>query len=342
MVKIARLSRFFKILSITLLTLAAIKLLMFAYSDHDTDIEFLRRFNEKYNVFALVMPDDLMFAGEEVPFDDPEILERFDRELLSNVYFQSQGLLYFKRANKYFPTIEKILRKYNVPDDLKFIALIESGLTNIVSPAGATGPWQLMKDAAVNYGLEVNDEVDERYHLEKATEAACKYLLDAKKRFGSWALAAASYNLGVNGISKQINRQGVTNYFDLQLNQETSRYVFRILAVKEIYNNPKKYGFNFRKKDLYQPIPVNYVTVDTAVSSWPDFAAQFGITYKILRYHNPWIRDIKLTNATGKKYLVAIPKKGYHHIMSDLKGVVPELHEEKAENQESFSDVENL
>ncbi|MFN3951196.1 MAG: lytic transglycosylase domain-containing protein [Thermaurantimonas sp.] len=340
MAKIVRLSRFFKILTLTLVALAAMKLFMYAISEHDSDHEFLRKFNEKYNVFSLLLPDDLNFAGEEVPFDDPEIMERFDRELLSNVYFQSQGLLYFKRANKYFPVIEKILDKYDVPEDMKFLALVESGLTNSVSPAGAAGPWQLMKDAAITYGLEVNDEVDERYHLEKSTEAACKYLLDAKKRFGTWALAAASYNMGVGGISKQLSRQGVSNYFDLQLNQETSRYVFRILAVKEIYNNPKKYGFNFRNKDLYHPIPVTYVTVDSAVASWPDFAAQYGITYKILRYHNPWIRDIKLTNPSRKKYKIAIPKKGYHHILSDLTGVLPELSDERAENTGGIPNVE--
>lgn len=340
MARIVRLSRFFKTLSLTLVVLAIVKLLAYAYSEHDSDHEFLRKFNEQYNIFALLLPDDLNFAGEEVPFDDPEIMERFDRELLSNVYFQSQSLLYFKRAHRYFPTIEKIIERYKVPEDIKFMALIESGLTNAVSPAGAAGPWQLMKDAAISYGLEVNDEIDERYHLEKSTEAACKYLLDAKKRFGSWALAAASYNMGVGGISKQLNRQNVNNYFDLQLNQETSRYVFRILAVKEIYNNPKKYGFNFRTKDLYYPIPVTYVTVDTSVASWPEFAARYEITYKVLRYHNPWIRDIKLTNPSGKKYKVAIPKKGYHHIMSDLKGILPEHNDERAENTEVAPSVE--
>lgn len=339
MAKIVKLSKYVKITVVTLLIMAVGKVLMYAYSEYESDHEFFKKFNEKYNVFALLMPDDVKFADEEVPFDDPEILERFDRELLSNTYFQSQSLLYFKRANRYFPSIERILDKYNLPDDIKFIALIESGLTNAVSPAGAAGPWQLMKETAIKYGLEVNDEIDERYHLEKSTEAACKYLLDAKKMFGSWTLAAAAYNMGQGGIARQLSRQKVSNYFDLQLNQETSRYVFRILAVKEIYNNPRKYGFNFRKKDLYQPIPVNYVTVDSTVNSWVDFAEHYGITYKILRYHNPWIRDLKLTNPNGKKYRIAIPKKGYYHIMSDIRGVVPDFNDEM-ENSTEHSTVE--
>ena len=298
--------------------------MLYATDNHTADLNFLKEFNERYNVYSLILPDDITFANEPVPYDDPEVYERFDRELLSNTYFQSQGLLYFKRAHKYFPTIEKILEEQGVPEDFKFLALIESGLTNAVSPAGAAGPWQIMKATAQNYGLIVNDEVDERYHLEKSTVAACKYLKDAYKKFGSWTMAAASYNMGMGGISKQMNRQQVDNYYDLLLNQETSRYVFRILAVKEIYNNPRKYGFNFRKVDLYKEVPTYTVKVDTAVTNLADFAENHGITYKLLKYYNPWLRENYLKNTERKTYHIKIPKRGHHHIMTDLKGVLPE------------------
>ncbi|NNL83371.1 MAG: lytic transglycosylase domain-containing protein, partial [Winogradskyella sp.] len=189
-----------------------------------------------YNVYALNVPDGLNFAGEMVPLTDPDVYERMDRELLVNTYWQSNGLLMFKRAEKYFPIIEPILKKNGVPDDFKYLAVIESGLTNAVSPAGAKGVWQIMPQTGRENGLEVNDNVDERYHLEKATEVACKYLLNAKENLGSWTLAAAAYNAGNAGISRRLEEQNVTNYYDLLLGEETGRYMFRIIALKEILN----------------------------------------------------------------------------------------------------------
>ena len=265
-----------------------------------------------YNVYALAVPDHLEFAGEAVPLEDPDVLERMDRELLVNTYWQSNGLLMFKRAEKYFPVIEPILEKHGVPDDFKYLAVIESGLTNAVSPAGARGVWQIMKATGRENGLEVNDNVDERYNLEKATEVACKYLLDSKERLGSWTLAAAAYNAGNAGVSRRLKEQDVTDYYDLLLGEETGRYLFRIVALKEILSNPKKYGFNFKENDLYKNIPTYKVSVDTVVTDFSRFAKQFGINYKILKIHNPWLREDHLNNASRKQYFIEIPKEGYY------------------------------
>ena len=242
------------------------------------------------------------------------ILEKMDRELLVNTYWQSNGLLMFKRANKYFPIIEPILAKYGIPNDFKYLAVIESGLQNVTSPAGARGFWQIMKSTGRENGLEINANVDERYNLELATEVACKYLLTAKERFGSWTLAAASYNAGMAGVSKRLNSQGVETYYDLLLGEETGRYIFRIIAIKEILKHPDQYGFNFRHKDLYNTIPTYKVEVDSVVTDFVKFAEGFGINYKILKLHNPWLREPHLNNKTNKKYLIEIPKPGYYSI----------------------------
>jgi len=265
-----------------------------------------------YNVYALEIPEKMDFAGERVPLEDPDIRERMDRELLVNTYWQSNGLLLFKKANKYFPIIEPILKENGLPDDFKYLAIAESALENARSPAGAAGFWQFLKSTGQEYGLEINDYVDERYNLELATKVAVEYLKDSKERFGTWTLAAAAYNAGNAGVSRQLKRQGVDGYYDLLLNDETSRYIFRILALKEIMNNPKKYGFNFREKDLYTQVPTYKVKVDTAVTDFTDFAGKFGINYKILKIHNPWLRDTYLKNASGKEYFIEIPEEGYY------------------------------
>ncbi|RED46004.1 transglycosylase-like protein with SLT domain [Seonamhaeicola aphaedonensis] len=287
-------------------------LFIYALQDAPTDENFERKLINDYNVYALQVPNDLDFAGEPMPLGNPDILERMDRELLVNTYWQSNGLLMFKRSKKYFPIIEPILAKHGVPDDFKYLAVIESGLTNAVSPAGARGVWQIMKATGRENGLEVNDNVDERYHLEKATEVACKYLLEAKESLGSWTLAAAAYNAGKAGVSRRLNEQNVSNYYDLLLGEETGRYLFRIVALKEILSNPNKYGFNFRDKDLYTNIPTFKVEVDTAVTDFSQFARKFGINYKILKLHNPWLREKHLNNKSRKLYEIEIPKEGYY------------------------------
>lgn len=263
-------------------------------------------------VYAIKMPDTLSFAGEMMPKDDPEVLERMDRELLVNTYWQSNMLLMIKRAHKYFPVIEPILKENGVPDDFKYLAVIESGLQNVVSSAGATGFWQFMEGTAKEYGLEVNSNVDERYNVKISTIAACNYLKKAKEKFGSWTLAAASYNAGSAGIDKQLKRQEVGEYYDLLLGTETGRYVFRILAMKEILKDPAKYGFQFSNDDLYAYIPTHEVEVDVPVTDFVVFAKEQGINYKILKVHNPWLRDSFLTNKTKKKYYIEIPDKGYY------------------------------
>ncbi len=265
-----------------------------------------------YNVYALPMPKHLDFAGEPVPLKEPDIYERMDRELLVNTYWQSNGLLLIKRAHKYFPIIEPILAEEGVPDDFKYLAVIESGLTEVVSPAGAVGFWQILKSTGREYGLEINDNVDERYNIEKATKVACEYLKKSKELFGSWTMAAAAYNAGNNGITTQMERQEVKNYYDLLLGEETGRYVFRILAIKEILQDPAKYGFNFTEAQLYHHIPTHKVKVDTAVTNFAAFARNFGINYKILKIHNPWLRDTFLNNSSRKEYEIKIPEKGYY------------------------------
>ncbi|WP_034059449.1 lytic transglycosylase domain-containing protein [Lacinutrix jangbogonensis] len=295
---------------IGLLCLAA--LFINAFQDAPTDENLQKKIINDYNVYALQVPSDLNFAGEAMPLDNPDILERMDKELLVNTYWQSNGLLMFKRAQKYFPIIEPILAKNGIPDDFKYLAVIESGLTNARSAAGASGFWQIMKATAKENGLEVNANIDERYNLELSTQVACDYLKKSKERLGSWTNAAAAYNAGNYGISKRLKAQKVEDYYDLLLGQETGRYVFRIIALKEILSHPTKYGFNFRQKDLYTAIPTYKVSVDTVVTDFAQFAKDLGINYKILKIHNPWLRENKLNNKSRKKYFIDIPKKGYY------------------------------
>ena len=252
------------------------------------------------------------FSGEEVPTFMADVQERLDKEMITNMNYHTNTTLVIKRANKVFPIIEPILAKYGVPDDFKYLAVIESSLVNAVSPAGARGIWQFMPATAKEKGMEVSDEVDERYHLEKSTEAACKYLLGAKEKFGSWTLAAASYNGGMSGISKKMEEQQVDNYYDLLLTEETSRYVFRILALKEIMSKSDKYGFSIPKEALYYTIPTKKIVVDSSITDLAKFAKIQGVNYKILKIHNPWLRDKKLTNTSGKKYEIEIPTSGYN------------------------------
>ena len=260
---------------------------------------------------AQYFPSEVDFAGEKTPLTIADVKERFDRELLINANLHSSTILIIKRANRAFPIIEPILKQYGVPDDFKYLAVIESALVNAVSPAGARGIWQFMPDTAKEKGMEVSESVDERYHLIKSTEAACKYLLAAKQKFGNWTLAAASYNGGMTGVNTKITEQKVSDYYDLLLTDETSRYVFRILALKEIMKNPTLYGFQLSNNELYEIIPTKKIVVDSTITDLATFAKTQGINYKILKIHNPWLRDKKLSNPTKKKYELEIPLSGY-------------------------------
>lgn len=258
------------------------------------------------------VPSVLRFADAEIPLKDFDMRERIDRELLSNCFRHSATIGFLKRARRFFPVMEPILKKHGLPDDFKYLAVIESELMDLVSPAGAAGVWQFMKATAGGYGLEVNEEVDERYHLEKATDAACRYLLKAKNDFGDWLLAAASYNMGGGGLRGDMNEQKMTSFFDLHLNRETSRYVPRLLATKEIMEHPERYGFLLEADDYYPPMPeFRYVQVKGAVASWADFAKENNISYRTLKVYNSWIRSSRLTNKNGKTYEVKIPVGEY-------------------------------
>lgn len=260
-----------------------------------------------------MLPDKLDFADEKTPMNLYYVRESLDRELLVNVYWQSSSLLLLKKANRYFPLIEPILKKYQVPDDFKFLALIESGLSNVVSPAGAAGFWQFIPETGKKYGLEISEEVDERYHIEKSTEAACKFLLSSYRQFGSWTLAAAAYNAGEGRIRNAVEAQRGVGYYDLYLNAETSRYVFRILALKLLYEHPTEFGYFIRNKDLYPPIPTYTITVDSTQISLVTLASKYGINYRVLKDFNPWLRKEKLTVKPGKKYILTIPAKGFEN-----------------------------
>ena len=274
---------------------------------HISDVGPEKNTHETYNIKALKIPENLTFAGEKVPTDRYDIRERMDRELLVNTYWQSNGLLMMKRANKFFPVIEPLLKKYGIPDDFKYLAVAESGLQNNSSPAGASGFWHFLRTSAREYGLEVNRNVDERYHLELATKVAAAYLKKSKERFGTWTLAAAAYNAGNARIANRLKNQQVDDYYDLLLNSETSRYVFRIVALKEIMSNPKKYGFEFDEEDLYSLPKTRTVEVDTAIVNIASFAKHFGTNYKALKLHNPWLRENKLNNKSRKLYHIKIP-----------------------------------
>ncbi|KGL63711.1 lytic transglycosylase domain-containing protein [Polaribacter sp. Hel1_85] len=295
--------RFLSLLSVLIVTL------LFYNAINKTEIDPKTSTHKTYKIKSLKLPTDLNLAGERVPLEKLDIRERMDRELLVNTYWQSNGLLLIKRANKYFPILEPLLKKYGLPDDFKFLALAESAFIDETSSAGAAGMWHFMKTTGKEYGLEINSNVDERYNIEKATKVAAEYLKKSKERFYSWTLAAAAYNAGNYGISKRLKIQQVNNYYDALLPDETERYVFRIIALKEVISNPEKYGFVFDQEDLYTIPETRTVKVDTAISNIANFAKKFGITYKELKIHNAWLRENKLNNKSRKLYEIKIPVK---------------------------------
>lgn len=253
------------------------------------------------------VPEKATFAGERMPLNLPDVKERLDKELQINTYFHSNTIFLIKRAKRWLPQIEEILKKHKIPEDFKYLPLIESNLMNVVSPAEAVGYWQILKTSGKEFGLEISNEVDERYDPLKATEAACKYLNQAYRKFGSWTLVAASYNRGMGGVERAIENQGEKNYYDLFLNEETSRYVFRIVAIKEIIEHPSRYGFKVNPRHLYEEEPLKYVEVDETIKDLVTFAKQNGTNYKLIKRHNPWLRDDRLTVKKGRKYRIAIP-----------------------------------
>lgn len=272
-----------------------------------------------YKVFQPYIPDTLSFCGETVPLQNFDVYEALDYELIVNTYRHSSTLIYLKRANRYFPEIEKILKEKGIPDDMKYLCVAESGLANVVSPAGATGFWQFMKTTAGEYNMYVGKDIDERYNHTKSAIAATEYLHKAYKVFKSWTLAAASYNMGMGGLQKDIDYQKVNSYWDLHLNQETARYVYRILALKLIMSNPKLYGFDIDEKYLYKEIKTQEIVVDTTISDLVEFAFKHGTNYKMLKYFNPWLTGKSLINPNKKEYKIVLPAKNARECMKQSK-----------------------
>ena len=273
-------------------------------------------FPQGYKIVSPYIPDNLKFAGENVPIENFEVRERIEREFIVNTYFHSLTILAIKRANRWFPVIEPILKQNKIPDDFKYLCVNESNLDNVISPAHATGFWQFIKETGKKYNLEINRTIDERYHIEKSTQAACDYLNDAYELYSSWTMAAASYNMGTNGTSNQIERQRTENFYNLVLNPETSRYVVRIIAFKYIMKNQHKYGFDIKQNELYEPLKFYEVILDSTVTNFALYAAALGINYKILKLYNPWLRDNYLNNKKGRIYKIKVPEDGSIRIIN--------------------------
>lgn len=258
-------------------------------------------------IYSPIIPESMEFCGENVPLDKYYVRESLDREMIANTFGHTSTVLYFKRAHRYFPIIEPILKKNGVPDDFKYLCVIESGLTNATSPAKAQGFWQFIKTTGQKYGLEISDEIDMRNNLEAATEAACQFLKVLRRDLGSWTAAAAAYNCGAEGLSKNLEKQSIASYYDTRLNRETSRYIYRILAVKQIMQHPQDYGFYLRPIDLYPTIPTRTTTLSGHNVDLYAFAKDNGCSYKLFRELNPWITTEKLINKAGKSYTVKLP-----------------------------------
>ena len=261
------------------------------------------------------LPSQIDFAGETAPLSKFDVRERLDREINVNTYWQSQTLFYIKRAARWFPVIEPILKQEGVPDDFKYVAVAESGLMNSISNMQAVGFWQFVEGTGRESGLEISNEVDERYSVEKSTEAACRFFLKAKEQFGSWTMAAAAFNMGTVALQSQVDRQQEHNFYDLLLNDETFRYLFRILAIKEIMEHKTAYGFHLDKKDLYAPLKYTVVSIDSAIADWAVWAHAHQTNYKNLKLLNPWLRQNTLTPEAGKKWEVKILKNGFTGII---------------------------
>lgn len=303
-----------------LLLLISARFFIFSEGKENADEKAYRdAFNRNYKIFAVEIPEKLDFAGEPVPLDDYWVRESLDRELMVNTFWHSNTLLCIKRAFRYFPIIEPILAEEGVPDDLKYLAVIESSLTQTVSPSGATGFWQFIKATGLKYNLRINENIDERYHIEKSTRAACRLLKDLKRTYNSWAMAAAAYNMGPGGLSKQAGLQLEKSYYNLLLNSETARYVYRILAMKLIMQNPRQYGFYLRRADMYLPVPSYTVSVDTTISDLALFARDYNISYRTLKEYNPWLRERSLQNKTNDTFEIRFPREEYLSWRKQLK-----------------------
>jgi hypothetical protein len=275
--------------------------------DHNDYHKQTSSFTEKYEIHNPPIPTQITFADEEIPLHQFNVRERIEKEIISNTFFHSNTILTLKRSKRFFEVVEPILKKYGVPDDFKYLAVIESNLVNAVSPAGAEGIWQFMPATAKKYGLEVNSIIDERYHLEKSTEAACLYLKNSYEIFNNWTLAAASYNRGVGGVNVDINKQGVNDYYGLHLNTETFRYVPRIIAIKTIFENPHHYGFMLENKNYYANPDTKTIIIDRKIDNIAEYAKEIGSTYHQIKSLNPWLRSNEI-HGHLKNYTIEVLK----------------------------------
>lgn len=303
------------IVSISAMTAVIALMVIFGYGFREFREEPETSYSDTlYNIQSFKLPDEFIFAGERMPLENFDTRESLEREILISAYRHSSTILIIKRANRYFPMIEKILKENNIPEDFKYLAAAESDYSNMVSPVGATGFWQIMPETGREQGMEINTVVDERYHIEKSTKFACDFFRKSFEKYGSWTLAAASYNGGRGRMDEQIGIQKQNNYYDLLLAEETARYIFRAAAYKLLISDPAAYGFDLEKEDLYPELKYYEVKVDTAVSDFSDFASHFGTNYKMLKFLNPWLRKPYLTPKANKTYLIKIPAEGMRTI----------------------------
>lgn len=302
-----------------LFCLVYVILKVYAFSPSKNEVSWT---NNNFYVLDLSIPADLDFCGEKIPSNNLEIRDDLEKEFFSSAYWKANSLVLFRKAQKWFPYIEPILAQEGVPDDFKYVAVIESHLSNITSPAGASGFWQLLPGSARNYGLEVNDAVDERYHVEKATRAACRHFKDAYAVFGNWTLSAAAYNRGIGGIQAALKKQKTDNYFDLLLNRETGSFVYRILAYKTLFSSPGHFGIKKKKWNYFSKIPMNVLKVDSAVFDLRVLAQKAGTDLTVLRAFNPWLLQNYLPNPDRKMYEIRIPK----NLNADYSSYIADLH----------------
>ncbi len=287
---------------------AMVSLIAFNKADkNEESVEVKQDGRLQYKWYAPQLPSKANFAGEAVPLDRWEVRERYDRELLMNYYMHGSLMYILKLSYRQFPVIEKELKAYGIPDDFKYLCVAESNLQNLTSSAGAQGYWQFMNSTGPSFGLEITAEVDERYNLKKATQAACQYFIQAHNKFGSWTAAAASYNCGMGGYNGHATFQGSMNYYDIALPEETNRYIYRILAFKNLISSASIWGYILQPEDTYRPLRTKTITVDTAITNLATFAAEHGSSYKILKVMNPWLRARNLPAKKGKTYEIELP-----------------------------------
>ncbi|CAN5215824.1 lytic transglycosylase domain-containing protein [soil metagenome] len=275
-----------------------------------SDKDYKDLFYSDYKLNGVTIPKNLNYCWEKVPVDNPKIKKALENEFYRNAFDQPSTLILHKKAARWFPLIESILKKNGVPDDFKYVAILESGLTNSTSQSGSGGFWGLMPSVARDYGLQVDEQVDERFNIEKSTEVACQIVKDGYKFFGNWTLATAAYDVGNGALSKQMEIQNTKNYYEMDLNNETAMYIYRLLAFKEIISRPEAYGYNIPKRSLFSPIPTFAVKIDSSITDLSGFAYLNGSNYIVLKTMNPWLLKSDLKNPEHKKYTILFPKKG--------------------------------